>query len=148
MQIDIGRNIAYITSIKSKSISQHAWSRNFNWIRPVVIIIAKCIGKIQYRVFSKLWCILSYIKVGRFNSSLGCRMRNKEKIKLPINHFRLFNKALINISTLRWIQDLLPSFLKEALFHSFVNNDKSNVRSECLSSSWSLFFKDSLSKLF
>lgn len=65
--------------------------------------------------------------MSRLHSSLSDIVRNEEEIKLSINDFRLFNKALVNIGTWWWIENVLLGFLEESLSYSLVDNDKSNL---------------------
>ena len=58
-------------------------------------------------------------------------MRNKEKVKLSINDFRLLHETLINIGALgRIVDELLTvvhSLLEESLTNSLVDNHESNL---------------------
>lgn len=127
MQVNVWRNISYFCPIHCNLICQHAWCWNFNWVRPVVVVVAKSISKVQNCIFGNLWGILSYIKMSWLHSSLSNRMRNQKEIKFAINYFWLFNKTLINICSLRWVLNIIALLLKEPLSNSFVDNDQSNV---------------------
>lgn len=60
-------------------------------------------------------------------------MRNEEEVELSINDLGLLNEAMVNIGTLRWVQDLslvvtaTLSLLEESLSDTFVHDDESNV---------------------
>lgn len=55
-------------------------------------------------------------------------MRHKEEIEFSINNFRLFDKAVIHVCTLRWVKNLLALNFEESLSHSFVNDNQGNMR--------------------
>lgn len=61
-----------------------------------------------------------------FHGTLGHIVRDEEKVEFAIDYLRLFNEALIYISTRRWVQYLRSSFLEESLSYSFVNDDQSH----------------------
>ena len=47
MQIDIVGNVSNFTSVDGDLVSQHAWGRDLNGIRPVVIVVAESVGEVQ-----------------------------------------------------------------------------------------------------
>jgi len=64
-------------------------------------------------------------------------VRNKEEVKLPVNDFGLFNKAIVDVGTLRWVIDevltvVLLSLLEESLTDPLVHDDQGDL--------WSFLF--------
>jgi hypothetical protein len=58
-------------------------------------------------------------------------MRHKEEIKLPINNFRLFDEALIDVGSLRWVVNeslpVLMSLWEESLSDTLVHDDERDL---------------------
>jgi hypothetical protein len=58
-------------------------------------------------------------------------MRHKEEIKLAINNFRLFDKALIDVGSLRWVINeslaVLMSLLEKSLTDTLVHDDERDL---------------------
>ncbi len=67
--------------------------------------------------------------MSRLNSSLCNIVRNEEKVKFAIDNLRLFNEALIHVSSRRGIQYLRSSLFEESLSDSFVHDNKGDLRS-------------------
>ena len=70
--------------------------------------------------------------------ALGHGVRDKEEIKLAVLHLRLFDKAIVDVSSLRRVLDELITLLRlalleESLTDALVNDDQSDLgRSEGL----------------
>ena len=83
-------------------------------------------------------------------------MWNQEKVELTIDNFWLFNKALINISTLGWIVNeslsvLICRLLEKSLSDSLVHDDQGNfwrVISTLSTIEKAVLFLNDLVKLF
>ena len=58
-------------------------------------------------------------------------MRHKEEIKLAINNFRLFDKALIDVGSLWWVINeslaVLMSLLEKSLTDTLVHDDERDL---------------------
>ena len=57
-------------------------------------------------------------------------MRNQEEIEGAIHHFGLLDKALIDVSALGWVLDIVLTLthLEESLSDSLVDNDECMLR--------------------
>ena len=59
-------------------------------------------------------------------------MWSQEEVEFSINDLALLNKALINKSTLRWVENFrMALFLKESLTNTLVNEDQGDLRVLC-----------------
>ena len=131
VEVNIWGNIADLTTVDGDLVGEHAWCWNLNGIRPIVVVVAQSIGEVQNGILGYQRSILSNIEVSWLHSTLSDGMGNEEEIKLAVDNFWLLNEAVINIGSLRWIEDLSLSIagtaglLKESLAHTLVNNDES-----------------------
>ena len=129
MHIDSIRDVSYFSPVNGYLISQHTRSRHFDRIWPVVVIITQSIGEIQDRFFWNLWSILHHVKVGWFDLTLSCLVRNQEEVKLAIFFLWLLYKSRINICSLRRVWYLrFNTNLEKSLSDSFVHKNESNIR--------------------
>jgi hypothetical protein len=131
VKVNIWWNVADLAAIDSDLISQHAWSWDLNGIWPVVIIVAERIGEVQNGVLWNEGGILCNIEMSWLNSTLGNWMRHKEEVKATFNDLWLLNKTVINISSLRRVQDvsgvrawMIGRFLEEPLSHTLIDDDE------------------------
>lgn len=128
MQVDIIRNVTDFTSIYGDLVSQHAWSGYLNGVGPVVIIVAESISKVQNRFLRNVGSVFCNIKVSRFHSTLGDRVRHEIEIELSVNDFGVLNEGLIDIGALRWVGNALSLFLEKSLSDSLVHDNQGNIR--------------------
>jgi len=70
--------------------------------------------------------------MGWFDTALSDRVRYKEEIKLAVNNFRLLNEALVDVSSLWWVVNVLSlcgtRLLEESLTNALIYNNESNFR--------------------
>ena len=124
MHVNWWGDITYFTSVDSNLVSKHAWSRYFNWIRPVVVVVAKSISKVQNGILRDLRWVFSNVEMSWLYSTLGYWMWYKEKVEFSINNLRLLYETLINISSLRWVHNSIMLNLEESLSYSLIYNNQ------------------------
>lgn len=71
MEINIRRNVADLATIDGNLIGQHAGCGDLDGIRPVVIVVAESISKVEDGFLRDLRRVLGHVEVGRLNSALG-----------------------------------------------------------------------------
>jgi len=55
---------------------------------------------------------------------------HEEEVESALNYFGLLNKALVDISTLRWVKDLSlmrACLLKESLSNALIDDDECDI---------------------
>ena len=82
---EVGGSVADLGPINSHAISQHARSRHFNAVWPVVIIVAQSISEVEDSVLGYAGGVLGDIEVRGLDSTLSGRVRNEEEVELPID---------------------------------------------------------------
>ena len=134
VEIHIAGDGANFWTEASDLVGQHAWSGDLNGVVPIVVIVTKRISEVKNRHLRDLGRVLGHIEVSGLDWALGHRVRNEEEVKLPVDNFRLLNKAVVDVGTLRWVVNevwtvVLLGLLEESLADSLVHDDKSNLRS-------------------
>ena len=88
--------------------------------------------------------------MSRFNSSLGHRVGHQEEVELAVNYLLLLHEALVDVGSLRRIDDAsLGASLEEPLPDSLVDDDERVVgQLKLLLGVLLVFFSDDLVELF
>lgn len=128
MKVDVWWNRANFASEAGYLISQHYWSGYLNRVVPIVVVVAKGVGKIENGFFRNIGLVFSDVEVGWLNWSLSHSVRDQEEVELTVDNFSLLNEALVHISTSRWVAYSITIVAEESLANTFVNNNKSNLR--------------------
>ena len=128
VKIYVAWNSADFRSKSSNLVGKHAWCRDLNGIIPIVVVVTKCVGKVENSHLWNLRWVLCNIEVSGLHRSLGHRVWHKEEVKLSVNNFRLLNKSCVNIGSLWWVHNRVGSIwmwrlLEESLTNSLVDND-------------------------
>lgn len=65
--------------------------------------------------------------MGRFDSTLSDRMGHQEEVEAALNDLGLLDEALINVGSLRRVQNLVVCLLKESLSHALIDDDECDM---------------------
>lgn len=110
---------------------QHARSGNFNSIVPVIVTEAEGVRKVHDRLLREARRILRDKEVGRPDRSLRHAVRHQEKVEGSVDHLGLLNEFLIDVSSLRWVVNVIASvkdaLLEEPLFDALVYDDQGDI---------------------
>ena len=71
VQVNIRGNVTDLAAIDSDLISKHARCRDLDRIRPVIVVVAEGIGKVQNGIFGYERCILCNIEMSWLNCTLS-----------------------------------------------------------------------------
>ena len=137
VEVHVAGDCANFRAEASDLVGQHAWSGDLNGIVPIVVIVTKRVCEVKNRHLRDLRWVLGHIEVRGLDRALSHGVRNKEEVKLPVNDFGLFNKAIVDVGTLRWVVDevltvVLLSLLEESLTDPLVHDDQGDL--------WSFLF--------
>lgn len=123
------RNVSDLVPVDRDLVGQHARRRNLDGVRPVVIVVAERVRKVQNGLLAEVGSVLCHIEMSWLNRTLGDRVRSQEEVELSVNYLRLLDEASVDVSALWRVEDLsLSLFLEEPLANSLVNENKCNVR--------------------
>ena len=101
--------------------------RHFNWTCPIEVKTTKSISQMLQLLLCQTGFIHSNIKMSRQNTSLSCRSRSKEEVKLLTFWTVIFNKPFVNDAAWRRIDQItMGIFNKESLRNSLVDHNHSN----------------------
>ena len=134
VHVNAWRDISDLTSVDGNLVGQHAWCWDLDGIRPVVVVVTKSVGEVEDSILGDQGGVLGDIEMSGLHGSLGNLMGHEEEIEFAVDDFWLLNEPSINISTLRWVENLslwmawASSLLKESLSNSLVDNNEGNVR--------------------
>lgn len=72
VESQVGGSVADLGSINSHTISEHARSRHFNAVWPVVVVVAQSISEVEDGILGYAGGVLRDIEVRGLDSSLSC----------------------------------------------------------------------------
>jgi len=131
VQVHVRGDRAHLRAEARNLVRQHAWGWGLDRVVPVVVVVAKRVGKVENGHLADVARILGHVEVGWFHTALGHGVRHKEEVEATVNHLRLFNEALVNIGALGWVVNeglsVLVRLLEEALAHSLVHDDQGDL---------------------
>ena len=85
MKFEVGWDVADLAAIESDLVGKHAWSRDLDGVRPVVVVVAERIGEVEDCVLRDKGSVLSYVEVSGLDCSLGHGVRHEEEIELALD---------------------------------------------------------------
>jgi len=132
MKVHIARNGANFGAESGNFVSEHARCGNLDRIVPVVVVVAKCVGKVEDRHLRDCGRVFGHVEMCRFHAALCHRVRYEEEVELAIYHLRLLDEACINVGSLWWVVNVVLTvratrLLEEALAHTLVYDDQSDL---------------------
>lgn len=71
MEIKVRGDVPDLTAVDCNLICEHAWCWDLDGIRPVVVVVAKSVGKVEDCVLGNQGGVLSDIEMGWLNCSLS-----------------------------------------------------------------------------
>ena len=101
VEIHVAGDGANFGAEASDLVGQHTWCGDLNGVVPIVVIVTKRICEVKNRHLGDLGRVLGHIEVSGLDRALCHGVRNEEEVKLTVNDFRLLNKAIVNVGTLR-----------------------------------------------
>lgn len=133
MEVHIAGDGTDLRAEASNLVCQHARSRDFDRVVPVVVIVAEGVREVQDGHLADRRRVLCHVEMRRLDGSLRHRVRHKEEIKLAIDDFGLLDEAGIDVRSLgRVVNEVLSvvawSLLEESLSDSLVHNNQRDFR--------------------
>jgi hypothetical protein len=132
VEVNIRWNVADLAAIDGDLIGEHARSGDLDGVWPVVVVVAQSIGEVQDCFLGDERCVLCNVEVGWFHGALGDSVGNEEEVESAFDNLSLLDEAVINVGTLRRVEDVslvtAVSLLEESLSDSLVDDDESDVR--------------------
>ena len=134
MEIHVAGDGANFRAEASDLVSKHARSRDLDGVVPIVVIVTKRVSEVKNRHLRDLGRVLSHVEMSGLDGTLSHRVRDQEEIELAFDDFGLLDEAIVDVSTLWRVIDVvlavvLLSLLEESLADTLVHDDQRDFRS-------------------